>query len=260
MKYKSPQIWTVILSTIILCLTLSGCTSQPDQSGNKQEQEQPEGTETAPATSATNAPEAAKAPATKSAASTEVKKNAEPPAPPAPPPPRKATLAEGTAITVVTASLLSTKTQKSGDAFQAMLDQDIVDGDWIIAKRGAPVSGIVSDSDPGGRVKGVASITLKLEKLTLADGQEIAIKTNAYTASANTSKKKDAAKIGIGAGIGAAIGAIAGGGKGAAIGAGVGGAAGTGAALATRGDAAEVPSELAITFKLAAPVQVTEKK
>ena len=63
-----------------------------------------------------------------------------------------------------------------------------------------------------------------------------------------------------GAAGGAAIGAIAGGGKGAAIGAGAGGAAGAGTVLATRGKPAALPSETRITFRLAAPVTLTERK
>jgi hypothetical protein len=156
--------------------------------------------------------------------------------------------------------MLSTKTNQSGDAFRAVLANDIVSGGWTIAKRGASVTGVVTDSDPGGRVKGVASITLTLDQLQLADGRQVSIATNAFSAEAQSTKKKDATKIGVGAGIGAAIGAIAGGGKGAAIGAGVGGATGTAAALATRGDPAEVPSETSLTFELAAPLVVVEQR
>jgi hypothetical protein len=55
------------------------------------------------------------------------------------------------------------------------------------------------------------------------------------------------------------IGALAGGGKGAAIGAGVGGGAGAGAVVATRGYAAKLPSETRVTFRLKAPVTITER-
>ena len=67
-------------------------------------------------------------------------------------------------------------------------------------------------------------------------------------------------KVGVASGIGAAIGAIAGGGKGAAIGAGAGAAGGTGLVLGTRGEAAELPAETVLSFKLAAPVNVQELK
>jgi hypothetical protein len=177
----------------------------------------------------------------------------------APPPPRVFTIPSNTAITISTAKTISTKLDKNGDRFTASLASPIVDGDWVIAKRGALVEGVVVNSDPGGRVKGVASMTVKLSRLQLADGRMVDLSTNSYTKEAKSTKKKDAAKVGIGAGIGAAIGAIAGGGKGAAIGAGAGGGAGTGVVLATRGDPAEIPSESQLTFRLQGPITVTKR-
>jgi len=49
------------------------------------------------------------------------------------------------------------------------------------------------------------------------------------------------------------------GGKGAAIGAGVGGGAGAGDVLLTRGKPATLPSETRLSFRLRAPVTITEK-
>jgi hypothetical protein len=178
-------------------------------------------------------------------------------APPAPP--RVFTIRSGSQISIFTAKELSTKTVKDGDLFTASLARPIVDGDWVIAKRGATVQGVVVNSDPGGRVKGRASMTVKLRSLQLADGRTVDLSTSSYTKEAKGTKKKDAMKIGIGAGIGAAIGAIAGGGKGAAIGAGAGGGAGTGLVLATRGDPAVIPSESQLNFRLQGPITVTKR-
>jgi len=179
--------------------------------------------------------------------------------PPPPPPPRVFTIRPGASITVFTAKELSTKNAKDGDVFTASLARPIVDRDWVIAKKGATVQGVVVNSDPGGRVKGRASMTVKLRSLQLADGRTVDLSTSSYTKEAKGTKKKDAMKIGIGAGIGAAIGAIAGGGKGAAIGAGAGGGAGTGLVLATRGDPAVIPSESQLTFRLQGPITVTKR-
>ncbi|PYP86235.1 MAG: hypothetical protein DMF61_14095 [Blastocatellia bacterium AA13] len=174
-------------------------------------------------------------------------------------PPRTYTLTAGRNLSVFTTSTLSTKNNRSGDAFTATLARPIVDGDWVIANKGAAVEGVVTNSDPGGRVSGVASIAVKLTRLTLADGRKVELATSSVSRQAKTTRTKDATKIGIGAGIGAAIGAIAGRGKGAAIGAAVGGGAGTAAVLATRGDPAVIAGESALTFRLNAPIRVTKR-
>jgi hypothetical protein len=160
---------------------------------------------------------------------------------------------------VYTTSALSTAVNKTGEPFTATLAEPIADGNWTIAERGALVEGVVAESDPGGRTKGVASLTIAINQLTLADGRTISLSANPVTTRANTSKGKDAKKIGIGAGLGAAIGAVAGGGSGAAVGAAVGGGAGTAAALATRGDPATVPSESLVTFVLTSAVTITKQ-
>ena len=118
---------------------------------------------------------------------------------------------------------------------------------------------MVLSSDPGGRVKGVASITVALRRLTLADGRRIDVSTSAFTQKAKTTHGKDAEKIVGGAGVGALIGALAGGRKGAAIGAGAGGAAGTGLVLATRGDPATIAREAHLSFRVKSPVRITQR-
>jgi hypothetical protein len=161
----------------------------------------------------------------------------------------------GTRLKVRTTSTLSSKTATSGEKFTGSLAEAmIVNGETILPK-GANVEGVVAESDEGGRVKGVASISLKLTSVVVG-GRQVPIQSSVYVKAAPATKKKDAVKVGIGAGIGAAIGAIAGGGKGAAIGAASGGAAGTGLVLATHGDPAVVPAESIVSFRLAAPLEV----
>jgi hypothetical protein len=173
---------------------------------------------------------------------------------------QSATLAAGTPIKVITSSEISTQTAKTGDAFSVILNEDISDGGRVIAQRGSTVKGVISESDPGGRVKGVAMLTLKLTSLTLANGSEVSVNTNEHHVEADSSVGSDVAKTGIGAGIGAAIGAIAGGGRGAAIGAGIGGAAGAATALVTHGGAAVVAPETPITFNLTSPITVNTQQ
>ncbi|HLK47774.1 MAG TPA: hypothetical protein VKT49_06550 [Bryobacteraceae bacterium] len=181
-------------------------------------------------------------------------------APPPPPPPQQVTLNAGMLIPVRLIDGLSTERNHPGDNFTGTLDQPLVVDGLVIAERGARVEGRVANTDQGGKVSGVASITVQLTRIKLSDGQTIAVQTDNFERKADTTHKTDAAKVGAGAAIGAIIGAIAGGGKGAAIGAGVGGGAGAGDVLLTRGKAATIPSETKISFKLSAPVTVTERQ
>jgi len=162
---------------------------------------------------------------------------------------------QGTPIKIRTDSALSTKTATSGETFTATLTAPLVVDGKEVAPAGARVQGKVVNSDEGGRVKGVASISVRLTSIHVGN-RDVAITTGTVARQARTTKKKDAVKVGIGAGIGAAIGAIAGGGQGAAIGAGAGGAAGTGVVLATHGEPAVIPAEAVLTFKLTTPVTV----
>jgi hypothetical protein len=160
---------------------------------------------------------------------------------------------------VRTTNTLSTKVNEAGESFTATLEEPLSDGNWVIAPKGATVFGKIVNADPGGRVKGLASLAVRVTEIQTADGQRVAVSTDSYGVQAKTSKKDDLTKVGIGAGIGAAIGAIAGGGSGAAKGAGAGAGAGTGVVLATRGDPAVIPSESVLTFSLTEPVTVVEQ-
>jgi hypothetical protein len=163
-------------------------------------------------------------------------------------------------LAIQTTYTLSTDTQAAGDKFEASLAEPIVDGNWVIAKEGAAVDGLVVASTKGGRVKGTAQMEVAITGLTLADGRRIKIETSMDTAAAKSEKKKDAGRIAITTGVGTAIGAIAGGGKGAAIGAAAGGAGGTALVLGTRGKAAVIPAQTRLHFTVTRPVEISEKK
>ena len=171
--------------------------------------------------------------------------------------PRVVTLPAGTVVPVRTIAELSTKNLTDGATFEAQLDQNLVAGDVVVAKAGSRVNGVVVTSDPGGKVKGVASLTVGARAIVGTKNNIIAVKTDSYTVEAKSTKKKDAVRTGVATGVGAVIGGIAGGGKGAAIGAGVGAGAGVATNAATRGDAAVIPAEQLMELKLTAPVSIT---
>lgn len=169
---------------------------------------------------------------------------------------RSITVAKGATLRVRTTSTISSESALPGELFSARLEEPlVVDGESIVPK-GARVDGFVANVSKGGRVKGVASLGLRVTKLTV-DGSEVEVASSIYTKNAPASKKQDAVKVGIGAGIGAAVGAIAGGGKGAAVGAASGAGAGTAVVLATRGEPAVISAESVLTFRLTAPLTVT---
>jgi len=142
-----------------------------------------------------------------------------------------------------------------GDSFRALLDSDVLVDGVVVAPRGAVLQGRLTQVVRSGRVEGRAQLSLHLTEMKNED-RVVPITTDVLSYTAESTKKEDAKKVGIGAGIGAAIGAIAGGGKGAAIGAAVGGGAGGAAVVATRGKELKFPVEHQFRFRLQEDLQV----
>ena len=94
------------------------------------------------------------------------------PAPPHPTDPRKVTLNAGTIIPVRLVDTLSIGRNKPGDPFVAMLEQELVAGNYVIAERGARVEGRVLASD--------SALVLALTRIRLSDGQEVTIRTDSW--------------------------------------------------------------------------------
>lgn len=199
--------------------------------------------------------ETAEAPKTKEAVTAPVK--TEEPNPIPPPVAAPLVIPVGTLLTVRTSTGISSETAIPGQGFSASLAEPVViDGKTLVPK-GAGARGVILSVDHGGRVKGVASLSLGLTNLRVG-GKQVSIATEVYVKEAPATKKKDAVKVGIGAGIGAAVGAIVGGGKGAAVGAASGAGAGTAVVLATHGDPAVVEAESVLNFRLTKSVRVVQ--
>jgi len=170
--------------------------------------------------------------------------------------PREYTIPAGTVIQVRNATELSSSKLSNGAVFDCVLERPLSVDETVLAARGAHVTGLVVSSDPGGRVKGVASMAVTIRAIAGVRDQSIRVRADSYGAQADTTKGRDAKRTGILAGAGAVVGAIAGGGKGAAIGAGAGAATGVGVNAATRGKAAVIPAETLMEFRLSSPVTV----
>lgn len=120
---------------------------------------------------------------------------------------------------------------------------------------GSAVRGVVTGAKPSGKVKGRAELALRFDSID-THGERYEMRTQGVAREAESTVKKDAAKIGIPAAGGAIIGGILGGGKGAAIGGAVGGGAGTAVVLGTGGKEVEIPAGTPITVKLLEPLTV----
>jgi hypothetical protein len=122
----------------------------------------------------------------------------------------------------------------------------MVDG-VVAIPDGATVTGTVVAAERSGRVKGVASLALRFNEVTVAK-TPYKINTARISRVAEQTKGEDAKKIAIGAGVGTAIGA------------GIGGGAGTGAVLATRGKEVEIPAGATLRTKMQDAVTITVRK
>jgi hypothetical protein len=181
--------------------------------------------------------------------------NATPVTPPKPPEPKFATIPSGIEIPVRLQDALDSGVNQTGEGFRAILDKDIkVDG-VVVAARGSVLEGKLSHVERSGRIQGRATMSMQLTSLTIAN-EPYALQTQVITTEAESTKKKDATKVGVGAGLGAIIGAIAGGGKGAAIGGAVGAGAGGATVVATRGQEVHFDSESKVTFVLSREISV----
>lgn len=182
---------------------------------------------------------------------------AAPSAPPAPPAPvyREVTIPSGTTLSVELRTAVASNTSAVEDRVQGVLRRALVVDGVEVVPAGTRLSGVITDAQQSGRVKGRARLALRFTSLTV-DDTPISIGTAAIAREAEGSKKEDAAKIGIGAGAGAVVGAITGGRKGAAVGGAVGAGAGTGVVLATRGDEVELAAGTPVTTTLTRPLVV----
>ncbi len=174
---------------------------------------------------------------------------------PKPAEPRYGTIESGVNIPVRLQTPLDSSVNQSGDVFSAMLDKDIIVDGNVVAPRGSTVEGKLSHVVRSGRVEGRAAMSLQLTSLTVGD-KTYSVQTDILALEAESTKKQDATKVGVGAGLGAVIGAIAGGGKGAAIGAAVGAGAGGATVAATRGKELKYDVEQKFTFVLRDDVRI----
>ena len=179
-----------------------------------------------------------------------------------PPPPPAPTLVD---LTVPADSVLGLQIERTvsselarvEDKVSARVTRDVRVGDRVAIPAGSLVGGSVTEVDRGGKMKGKARLAVRFHTITLADGTQVPIRTDAVIREGDSQGGETAAKVGGAAVGGAILGAILGGGKGAAIGAGIGAGAGTAAAMTNDRDPATLPAGTNVTVRVQSPVTVT---
>ena len=96
---------------------------------------------------------------------------------PAGPSARAIVVPEGTELSAVTTTALSSKTAAEGDRVSLRVEEDVrVDGVVVLAK-GAMVRGTVSEAKAAGRMGRGGKLNLRIETTSLVDGQRIAVRS-----------------------------------------------------------------------------------
>ena len=189
-------------------------------------------------------------------------REAEPAAPPPPPAPEfvDLTVPSDAVLGLQIERTVTSELARVEDKVDARVTRDVRVSDRIAIPAGSTVRGSVTEVERGGRMKGKARLAIRFHTIVLADGTQVALKTDPVVREGQSPGGESAAKVG-GAAIGGAIlGAILGGGKGAAIGAGVGAGAGTAAAMSNDRNPASLSAGTTVTVRMQAPVTVTVQK
>jgi len=165
------------------------------------------------------------------------------------------TVPSGAPLEITLENSVSSEGSKAEDTVRGKVAKAVVVDGMTVIPAGAPIAGTVLEANPSGRVKGVASISIRFNRVTVAN-TPYNIRTARISREAEATKGEDAKKVGIGAGAGAVIGAIAGGKKGAAIGSVVGGGTGAGVVMATKGKEVSIPSGTTVKTTVEEPVKI----
>lgn len=171
---------------------------------------------------------------------------------------RNITVPDNTVLDVTLNTALASDTSRVEQRVNGTVSSPVtVDGVTVIPS-GSSVSGTVTNVKESGKVKGRAQLAFRFTRLSVG-GTTYDIDTKPFSYVAESTKKDDAVKIGVGAGAGAVIGAIAGGKKGAAIGSAIGGGAGTGVVLATDGKEIRLAEGRKLKVSLTNPLTIRTK-
>ena len=172
-------------------------------------------------------------------------KDPEPPAPPPPPAPEfvDLTVPSDAVLGLQIERTVSSELARVEDKVDARVTRDVRVSDRIAIPAGSTVRGSVTEVDRGGRMKGKARLAIRFHTIVLADGTQVALKTDPVVREGQSPGGESAAKVG-----------------GAAIGGAVGAGAGTAAAMTNDRSPATLTAGTTVTVRMQAPVTVTVQK
>jgi hypothetical protein len=177
---------------------------------------------------------------------------------------------EGTKIALQLNDRLSTKRNKEGDAFTAVVVDPVNQGDRIAIPKGSIVLGSISRITRPGPMKGKAVMNLLFQSISIPGRGEHPIsavldKVNSEddtashpegTVKGEGSIKKDIGRVLVPGVIGGGLGGVIGGEKGAVWGGGIGTIIGIGAVLMTRGEDLELGRGSPLNISLDKPLTI----
>ena len=185
-----------------------------------------------------------------------------PEAPAAPPVPQfeEVVLPASSVVGLQVDTPLSSERTRVEDRVDARVTREVTSTGRVAIPAGSRVIGSVTLVERGGKMKERARLGVRFHTLVLADGREVALRTEPIFREGSSPANESARKIG-GAAIGGAIlGAIMGGGKGAVVGGAAGAAGGSAAVMAGDRNAATLPAGTVITVRLSAPATIEVEK
>jgi hypothetical protein len=155
---------------------------------------------------------------------------------------------------------VSTRTARLEDRVSAIVTRDVtVDGRTAIPA-GTRLEGTVSLVERGGKFRNRPRIGLRFDRMILADGMRVPIKTDTIYREGDSPTADATAKVGAGAVAGAILGGLLGGKKGAAIGTAAGAAGGAATVMNSEADEASIAAGAPLTVRLAEEVTVAIRR
>jgi Bacterial conjugation TrbI-like protein len=155
---------------------------------------------------------------------------------------------------------LSSDRAKVEDRVDAHVTRDVMSSGRVAIPSGSKVIGSVIAVDQGGKVSQPARLAIRFHTLILADGSEVALRTEPIDRRSEGNANSSTKKIGGAAVAGTILGAILGGGKGAAAGGALGAGAGGAAVMAGDRSTVSMPAGQLVNARLSSPTTITVER